>query len=123
MAFDKLIAAGKKAGQGGMAAAIPDIHFSSNDKYFVIGNNRANVDLFMAKENNGSFDFYDKIKGSPIGGYANFQYIMASLRDEVSKDSLALVALDRRPQLDTSQLVRSLVEPLALQHPVWVVQK
>ena len=52
------------------------------------------IDQFVAKEGDSKFDFFDKISSGPIGGYVNLQYIMTSLRDQASKDSLGLAALD-----------------------------
>jgi Domain of unknown function (DUF4836) len=92
--FDKLIAAGKKGMKQGMVAMNSEIYFNSNEKYFAIGNNRTNIDQFLSKEGSSKFDFYDKIKASPIAGYVNFQYLMTAFRETADKDSLALAAFD-----------------------------
>jgi hypothetical protein len=94
VSFDKLIAAGKKAGKNGIGEMASQIHFNSNDKYFAIGNNKQNIDDFIGKAGDSKFEFYNKIASSPFGGYVNLQYIMASMKEEVSKDSLGLVALE-----------------------------
>jgi hypothetical protein len=92
--FDKLINAGNKMGKTALGTDAPKISYNSNDKYFAIGNKKENIDQFITKEGSSKFDFFDKIASSPIGGYINLQYIMKALRDETSKDSLGLLALD-----------------------------
>jgi len=92
--FEKLINAGKKGGKQGLGNMASQIHFNSNDQYFAIGNKKENIDQFVTKAGNSKFDFYDKIASSSIGGYVNLQYFMTSMREQVSKDSLALSALE-----------------------------
>jgi len=92
--FDKLVAAGKKMGTQGMGQMASQLHFNSNEKYFSIGNNKADVDQFVAKEGNTKFDFYNKIESSPIAGYVNFQYLLNSMRSTAAKDSVASMMLD-----------------------------
>ena len=92
--FDKLVAAGKKFGGGKSGTGAPNFYFNQDDKYFSIGTKKEYIDQFVAKEGDSKFDFFDKISSGPIGGYVNLQYIMASLRDQASKDSLGLAALD-----------------------------
>lgn len=92
--FDKLVAAGKKLGSQGMGKMASQIYFNSNEKYFTIGNNKTDVDQFVAKEGNSKFDFYEKIESSPIAGYVNFQYIMNSMRANLGKDSVGSLVLD-----------------------------
>ena len=92
--FDKLVTAGNKMGKDQLGTGAQEIFYNRNDPYFAIGNKKENVNQFVTKEGSSSFDFMDKIKGGPVGGYVNLQYILAAVRNEAGKDSLALVALD-----------------------------
>lgn len=92
--FDKLVAAGKKFGSKELGSNAPNFYFNQNDKYFSIGTRKEYIDQFVTKEGDSKFDFYEKISSGPIGGYANLQYILSSMRTGASKDSLGLVALD-----------------------------
>jgi hypothetical protein len=85
--FAKLVEAGKKIG-GSMVMGSEDrkIFFNSNDEYFAIGNNKDNIDKYITTTT-GTPDFFDKISGSPAGGYVNFQYLMNSMKSQV-RDSL-----------------------------------
>ncbi len=94
LSFDKLVAAGNKMGKDQLGAAASKISFNQNKEYFAIGNKKENIDQFITKEGSSTFDFYNKIASSPIGGYVNLQYIMTSMRSEASKDSLGLLAMD-----------------------------
>ena len=92
--FDKLVAAGNKMGKDQLGAAASQIYFNQNKTYFAIGNKKENTDQFITKDGNSTFNFYNKIASSPIGGYVNLQYIMTSMRSQASKDSLGLLAMD-----------------------------
>jgi hypothetical protein len=92
--FDKLVAAGKKLGSQELGSSASGFYFNQNDKYFSIGTNKDYIDQFVTKEGDSKFDFFDKISSGPIGGFVNLQYILTSLRDQASKDSLGLMAMD-----------------------------
>lgn len=84
--FAKLVDAGKKA--GGMDAGLGSkIAFNSNENYFAIGNNKTSVDKYITAES-GTPGFFDKISGSPFGGYVNFQYIFNAMKEDAKKDSI-----------------------------------
>lgn len=87
--FAKLIAAGKKFGatQFDTTSATVPFSFNSNDEYFALGSNKTTVDAYISGNANNSFDFFDKISGSPFGGYVNFQYILKSMHQQ-DADSL-----------------------------------
>lgn len=87
--FGKLIDAGKKIGGEKMgAAAGSKVFYNSNDNYFAIGNNKAGIDKYISTAGNNSFPFLDKIYNSPLGAYVNFQYILAYMKNDATKDSL-----------------------------------
>ncbi|MFT3979961.1 MAG: DUF4836 family protein [Ferruginibacter sp.] len=90
--FDKLIAAGQKAGKDDSSMA-SEISYNKNDKYFVIGNNKANNDQFISGKAGSKPAFWDKIKSSPIAGYVNIQALMNAFQYEAKGDSLGLEAL------------------------------
>jgi hypothetical protein len=94
VSFDKLVAAGKKLGSQELGSSASHFYFNQNDKYFSIGTRKEYIDQFVAKEGDNKFEFFDKISSGPIGGYVNLQYIMRSFRDQASKDSLGMMALD-----------------------------
>jgi hypothetical protein len=79
--FGKLIDAGNKMGK------TSDIFYNTNDKYFAIGNNKESINKFTGAGANSNFDFIDKISGSPLAGYINFQYLMKSMEKEGTSDS------------------------------------
>lgn len=92
--FEKLVAAGKKLGSEQAGPVPAGFYFNQNDKYFSIGTRKEYIDAFVTKDAVNQFPFFDNISSGPIGGYANLQYIMNSLRNEASRDTLAVVALD-----------------------------
>jgi len=79
-AFNKLITAGKKIGGPMMGNDASNIAYNTNDKYFVLSNNKDASDTYLAGTANNSFAFLDNISGGPMGGYVNFQYIMNSMK-------------------------------------------
>ncbi len=86
VAFGKILAAGKKLGSG---PSVPkDIYYNANDKYFAIGNDKSVVDNFVGGKQKNSLPFLDKIKGLPVGGYINFQYILLNTKS-LKMDSAA----------------------------------
>lgn len=87
--FDKLVAAGQKATQGQTSSGVT---YNQDDKYFVIGNDKASNDAFLAGKGSKP-SFLDKINGGPIAGYINIQYIMNAMQTEAGKDSLGLEML------------------------------
>ena len=87
--FDKLVAAGEKMGAG---AGSPEISYNKNEKYFVIGNDKAANDQFITGKGNKP-SFWDKIKGGPIAGYVNLQVLMNAFKAEANRDSLAMESL------------------------------
>jgi hypothetical protein len=89
--FDKLIAFGQRAGSGARAMD-SEVSYNKNEKYFVIGNDKAANDAFIAGKATKPA-FFDKIGDGPIAGFANFQYIMNAMQSEAGKDSIATEAL------------------------------
>jgi len=98
-AFGKLIDAGKKAGQSSTSENKPQsIFYNQSDKYFVIGNKQAVVDSYIKTETNNSYDFFDKVSGSPVGLFVNFQYVMRAMVP-ASTDSLKMAAYNASVQM------------------------
>lgn len=89
--FDKLIDAGKKMGKGDDMGG--KIAYNKNDKYFVIGNDKAGNDQFISGKGGSKPAFWDKISGGPIAGYVNLQTIMNALSKEAARDSFGLMTL------------------------------
>ncbi len=87
-AFSKLVAAGKQMGPSMTGIGVPGFFYNSDDRYFALGNKQESVDLYAAGASNNSFDFTSKISGGAMGGYVNFQYILSSLKNDASKDSI-----------------------------------
>ncbi len=83
--FDKLVAAGEKMGKSD--SSLGDINYARNDKYFVIGNNKADNDAFITGKGSKPA-FLDKLGNGPIAGYINLQYIMSAMQTEAGKDSI-----------------------------------
>ncbi|RZJ30190.1 MAG: DUF4836 family protein, partial [Chryseobacterium sp.] len=90
-AFAKLVDAGKKL--GGQMGPSADVAYNSNDKIFAIGNAKTVVDQYIAGTAKTDFDFFDKISGSPMGGYINFQYIFGAIKPSPA-DSLQYAAVE-----------------------------
>lgn len=98
-AFGKLIEAGKKAGKSKFSNTIPaEIFYNSTDKYFAIGNKQATVDSYIKTESNNSFEFFDKIAGSPVGVFVNFQYVMRAMAP-TSTNSLKMATYNASLQM------------------------
>ncbi len=94
-AFGKLIDAGKKLGSDRYGyGGPPSVFYNTSDNFFAIGSNKETVDQYISKAGNSNFDFLDKISGSPMGTYINFQYIMNSMKPQIGKDSLHIAAFD-----------------------------
>jgi Domain of unknown function (DUF4836) len=92
-AFTSLIKAGQKQFGGDLDSPSDKMFFNSNDKFFVLGNNKAFVDGYLTTNNN-DFSFLSKMSGKPIGGYANFQAIMKAVEKDVEKDTTAKKVFD-----------------------------
>jgi hypothetical protein len=92
--FEKIVAAGQKAGAQIATASSNSIHFASNGKMFGLGNQKSMVDDFVNKDAKSKFGFLDKITSGPIGGYFNLQYILNSLKPSITGDSAAIVMMD-----------------------------
>lgn len=89
--FDKLIAAGEKMGKGETDA--DKISYNKNEKYFVIGNDKAANDQFISGKGGSKPAFWDKVKGGPIAGYVNLQTLMTAFKSEANRDSFAIETL------------------------------
>lgn len=89
--FDKLINAGKKMSKGDDMGG--KIAYNKNDKYFVIGNNKAANDQFISSKGGNKPAFWDRISGGPIAGYVNLQTIMNTFSKEASRDSFGFMSL------------------------------
>ncbi|MFZ1529771.1 MAG: DUF4836 family protein [Ferruginibacter sp.] len=87
-AFEKLLAAGKKMGANEASAFGKKMAYNANDKFFAIGNNKENIDKFIAGGTNANIAMLDKISGSPMGGFIDFQKIFPVARPEAMRDSL-----------------------------------
>ncbi len=98
--FDKLLQAGKKLGNEKFNDSLaPSIFYNMNEKYFVIGNKKQDIDKFTATSNNNNNEFFDKLTGSSSGAYINFQYILKSMRADAKRDSLENVMYDASLQM------------------------
>jgi hypothetical protein len=62
----------------------PPIAYNMAGNYFAIGNKQTAVDTYLNTNSNTSFDFYDKISGSPMGLYVNLQYILNAFHQVAS---------------------------------------
>ncbi|MEO7264404.1 MAG: DUF4836 family protein [Ferruginibacter sp.] len=95
-AFTKLINAGKKLGQEKLtnSGKMPSIFYNLNENLFAIGNNKTAIDQYINKENNSDPAFLKDISGSPLAAYVNFQYIMSSMKNPNTTDSLEAATLD-----------------------------
>lgn len=93
-AFNKIVDAGKKLGQGLMSDSgkLP-VSFNSNGTYFALSNNKTNVDQYLETAGT-NFDFLNKFSGEPFGGYLNIQTLLKSLGNLAAKDSSAKIAYD-----------------------------
>lgn len=89
--FDKLIDAGKKMSKGDDMGG--KITYNKNDKYFVIGNDKAGNDQFVSGKGGSKPAFWDKISGGPIAGYVNLQTIMNAMNREAARDSFGFMTL------------------------------
>ncbi len=95
--FNKIIDAGKKLGGPMLSgnAMAEKIAYSSNDKYFVLANDKATADAYLAGSSNKSVSVLDKISGGPFGGYVNFQYIFNAMKPKVdANDSLDIASFN-----------------------------
>ena len=94
--FNKLIDAGRKVessmNTGDSSPA--KFAYNTNDKYFVLTNNKTTTASYLAGTANTSYPFMDKISGGPMGGYVNFQYIMNALKPKVTADSVDRATYD-----------------------------
>jgi hypothetical protein len=98
-AFNKLIEAAKKAGKNKVSDSLsPGIFYNITDKYFAIGNQQPSVNTYLNSESNHSFPFMDKISGSPVGLYINFQYLMRSMAPNIS-DSIGTATYNASLQM------------------------
>lgn len=83
--FDKLIRAGEKLSTEkdmDMPAT-----YKSNDKYFVIGSSKDNVDKYINGGSDTKLDFLDNLGNGPMAGYIDIQFILKAMESEVMKDS------------------------------------
>ncbi len=96
-AFNKLIKAGQKAGKGGYkydegeegATKEPEMAFSVNDKYFVMGSSKQVADAFLTGSSNNA-DVAKMLGSQPVGGYADIQMLMkATEQQALAGDSIS----------------------------------
>ncbi|HRD57489.1 MAG TPA: DUF4836 family protein [Ferruginibacter sp.] len=85
-AFDKLIAAGVKAGKNEVPNS-DQISYNKNEKYFVIGNDKTANDGFINGKGSKPA-IWDKLKKGPFAGYINLQYLMNVYKQEASRDNI-----------------------------------
>ena len=93
-AFNKLVNAGKKAGNAFVNDTKLPISYNSNGTYFALGNSKENVDKYIAGGSTSNFDFISKITGQPFGGFLNIQSLMRSLQSQAGKDSAVKALFD-----------------------------
>ncbi len=95
--FANLIKAGQKMGGGMGTDANGEVKapfsYSSNDKFFAIGPNKAFVDQYLAGGNN-DFNFLKKIGAYPMGFYVDIQTVLKSFEKDASKDSSGKMIYD-----------------------------
>ncbi len=93
--FNKLIDAGKKLGGGlaSMSAETEKITFNTNDKYFIISNNKTYTDTYLAGTAKSVYPFMDKAADGPFCGYANLQYIISNIKPMDDSLNMASQAL------------------------------
>lgn len=92
-AFNLIINGVKKLSQKEGTDLSTSVFYNSNEKYFVIGNNKENTDKYLTGPNN-NFDFIKKLSGSNIAGYADIQFIMRKFESEAAKDSTSKAMYD-----------------------------
>lgn len=84
-AFEKLMAAGKK--MGSQALQGNKLNFKTDGKLFAIGNEAANVDVYMAGTSKPDLSFTSKWNGAPMGGYVNIQYLLTAMAPAAKQDT------------------------------------
>lgn len=92
-AFNLIINGVKKLSQKSDKDLSKSIFYNSNEKYFVIGNNKENTDKYLGSPS-ANFDFIKKLNNSSIAGYADIQYIMRKFESEAAKDSTSKAMYD-----------------------------
>ncbi len=108
-AFAKLMKAGKKAFEeemqpGDSNGRAPSLAYSTDGKYFVLGNDKGMTDDFLAGKNVNK-TIAEQLGNAPITGFANFQLIFKGINPEVFKDSTAKVIYDLSVKMwDKAQL-------------------
>jgi hypothetical protein len=99
VAFDKLIEAGKKAGKSNLTTGLPtNIFYNTTGTYFAIGNKQSTVDTYINSESKSNIDYLNKITGSPLGLFINFQYILRNSTPS-NTDSLNTAAYNASVQM------------------------
>ncbi|MFZ4059172.1 MAG: DUF4836 family protein [Ferruginibacter sp.] len=96
-AFNKLINAGKKAGEkfitgeGVSTDSVPlPFGYSSNGTYFAMSNKKANADAFTQSAGTAVNEaLLKKLTGSSFSGYVNIHAIMKAFENEAKTDSVA----------------------------------
>ena len=68
------------------------LSYNVSDKFFAIGTEKLSVDKYVGSANNNSFNFIDKITGGSSAFYVNFQLLMNSIGNEMTRDSLDNIA-------------------------------
>ena len=94
--FNKLIEAGRKVESSMKVGDSSPAKFAynTNDKYFVLTNNKTTTASYLAGTSNTSYPFMAKISGGPMGGFVNFQYIMNALKPKATADSVDIATYD-----------------------------
>jgi hypothetical protein len=86
--FNKLIRAGRGAGERLLNEKLSASFFFNNDSnFFAFSNKRENADKFITGKKT-PFDFISKISGDPIGGYINLQSVLRSKQFDMDTDSV-----------------------------------
>lgn len=88
--FNKIIDAGKKYGSALGSMGAEKFAFNTNDKYFVLSNDKVSADKFLAGSTAAAPSYVDKIVGGPFGGFVNFQYLINSMKPKTDADSASV---------------------------------
>lgn len=94
-AFNKLVNAGKKAGDlKASDSTKPSVFYNSANNLFAMSNTKENVEQYLSGSKTTDRDFISRISGQPFGGYFNLQSIMKAAAVKADNDSSARAVLD-----------------------------
>ncbi len=90
VAFSKIINAAKK--EAGMIPS-SEAEYVVNDKFFTLGTT-GTASAFQAGKAKSNYTFLDKMKGGPMGGFINLDYILSSNNSRNATDSINVAMWD-----------------------------